>query len=130
MLLFRVKIPIISVIICKCRGVYVNVKRVVMCSYPRKLFGRFSQVSTIKALSEFLYTKEKEIFLGGVKVRISYDDTLGWNFLGLLKIFSIPPQSLNQRSSEVLFLTLPLRILLQLQVLFMCCFYKSLFKSL
>lgn len=69
---------------------YVNVKRV-MCSYPRKLFRRFSQVSSIKALSEFLYTKEKEIFLGGVKVRICYDDTLGWNFLGLLKIFSIPP---------------------------------------
>lgn len=70
---------------------YVNVKKVAMCSYPRKLFGRFSQVSPIKALSELLYTKEKEIFLGSVKVRICCDDTSGWYSLGFLKVFSIPP---------------------------------------
>lgn len=62
-----------------------------MCSYPRKFFGRFSQVSPIKAPSEFLYTKEKDIFLGTVKVRLCCDDTSRWNFLGLLKIFSVPP---------------------------------------
>lgn len=62
----------------------------VMCSYSRKFFGRFSQVSPIKALFEVLYTKEKDIFLASVKVRICCDDTSRWNFLGSLKVFSIP----------------------------------------
>lgn len=35
----------------------------------------------------------KDIFLGSVKVRICCDDSSGWNFLGLLKIFSIPPHN-------------------------------------
>lgn len=63
---------------------------VVMCSYPRKLFGPLFQVSPIKALS-FYILKRKKLFLGRGKVRICYDNTSAWNFLGLLKIFSVPP---------------------------------------